>query len=287
MKNIKKTLIIAFATCSSLLGFGQDKPAYVIYSAAGKKVTYQKMIKSLIKKDVVLFGEIHNNPIAHWLQYEVSADFNAQKPLILGAEMLEADQQTALNAYLKGDIDAKKLASSIKLWPNYDTDYAPLVDFAKTNKLPFVATNVPRRFASLVFKNDFKALDSLSEEEKSWIAPLPIPFDPELATYKNILKMMGEHGSELLVKAQAIKDATMAYFILKNFQKDHLFIHFNGAYHSDNFEGILWYLKKQNPNLKYGTISTVSQKDIKKLDLENRNKADFVICVDENMTTTY
>jgi uncharacterized iron-regulated protein len=287
MTNIKKIFLIALATCSSLLSFGQNKPAYVIYSSEGKKVTYQKMINTLIRKDVVLFGEIHNNPIAHWLQYEVTTDFKAQKPLILGAEMLEADQQTALNNYLKGDIDAKKLASSIKLWPNYDTDYAPLVDFAKTNNLPFVATNVPRRFASLVFKNDFKSLDSLSKVEKSWIAPLPIPFDPELATYKNILKMMGEHGSELLVKAQAIKDATMAHFILKTYQKNHLFIHFNGAYHSDNFEGILWYLKKQNSNLKYGTISTVSQNDINKLDTEHLNKADFIICVDENMTTTY
>jgi hypothetical protein len=79
----------------------------------------------------------------------------------------------------------------------------------------------------------------------------------------------------------------MAYFISENFMVGNKFIHFNGAYHSDNYEGILWYLKRSNPNLIYITISTVLQDDVSKLTDENKGKADFIICVDENMTTTY
>ncbi|MEM9824671.1 MAG: ChaN family lipoprotein, partial [Bacteroidota bacterium] len=105
--------------------------------------------------------------------------------------------------------------------------------------------------------------------------------------YKNILTMMGDHGSPELVKAQAIKDATMAHFILKNFQPGNTFLHFNGAYHSDFFEGILWYLKQEESALNYLTITTVSQKDIHRLNQENKGRADFIICVDEDMTTTY
>jgi len=196
--------------------------------------------------------------------------------------MLEADNQNELNDFLKGDINYKKLDSLARLWPNYKTDYAPLVNFAKENKLRFIATNIPRRYANLVYKKDFKALDSLSADEKSWIAPLPILFDSELPTYKNILKMMGKHGSPKLVKAQAMKDATMAHFILKNLKESYLFIHYNGAYHSDNYEGIQWYLKKGNE-----TISTVSQKNVKKLLSKNQKKADFIICVVETMTKTH
>jgi len=245
------------------------------------------MLKTLADKDIILFGELHNNPISHWLQYEVTSDLNNSRLLILGAEMLEADNQKVLNDYLKGDINHNELDSLARLWPNYKTDYAPLVDFAKDKQLPFIATNIPRRYANLVYKNGFEILDSLSIEEKEWIAPLPIPFDSELVTYKNILKMMGNHGSPQLVKAQATKDATMAYFVLKNYKKGHLFLHFNGAYHSDGYEGILWYLKRERNNLRYATISTVSQKNIKKLLQENHNKADFIICVDSNMTNTY
>jgi uncharacterized iron-regulated protein len=285
---MKKSLfILALFVSTSTLSFSQDKPAYLIYNAKGKQVTYQKMITDLAKKDITLFGESHNNPISHWLEYEVTADLAKQKPMILGAEMMEADNQEAVNKYLKGEIDEDQLSKEARLWPNYTTDYAPLLDFAKENNLPFVATDIPRRYASLVFKNDFQALDSLSEKEKSWMAPLPIKFDPDLPTYQNISKMMGEHGSPLLVKAQAIKDATMAYFILKNYKDGYGFIHYNGSYHSDDYEGILWYLKQDKPDLKYGTISTVSQDDNSKLDKENLNKADYIICVDSKMTTTY
>ena len=99
--------------------------------------------------------------------------------------------------------------------------------------------------------------------------------------------MGGSHTSETLPKAQAVKDATMAYFITQNFISGSLFIHFNGSYHSENYEGILWYLKQNLPNLRYATITTVSQANPGKLDKENLHKADFIICVDENMTTTY
>ncbi len=278
------TFLSFLILCSAT--FAQKK-AYVIYNAKGKKVSYKKMLKKISKKDIILFGEQHNNPIAHWLQYEVTADLNKTKKLILGAEMIEADNQTALNDYLSGKINKKGLDTLARLWPNYKTDYKPLVDFAKKNKLPFIATNIPRRFANKVYKKGWSALDSLSPQEKKWVAPLPITFDANLPTYKEILVMMGKHGSPKLVMAQASKDATMAYFILKNYKKNHTFIHYNGAFHSDKYEGILWYLKSQNKNLNYGTISTVVQDNVNALEKENKHIADFIICVNNNMTTTY
>jgi len=284
---MKSRIFLSVLVLFSFSLFAQDKPSHVIYNAKGKKVTYAKMLKSLAENDIVLFGELHNNPIAHWLQLEVTMDLDESRNLILGAEMIEADNQNELNAYLKGEIDYKEFDSLARLWPNYKTDYAPLVNYAKENKLTFVASNIPRRYASMVYKKGFEVLDTLSEEEKSWIAPLPIPFDIDLPTYQSILKMMGEHGTPELVKAQAMKDATMAYFILKNYTTGSLFIHYNGAFHSNKYEGILWYLKRDQPDLKYVTLSTVSQEDLGKLLEENIGLADFIIVVDEDMTTTY
>lgn len=245
------------------------------------------MLKIVSKNDIVLFGEEHNNPISHWLQLELTKKCNEKRKLILGAEMIEADNQSALNLYLDSKIPRANLDSVIRLWPNFKTDYEPLVDFAKEKKLNFIATNVPRRYANRVFKEGFEALTTLTPQEKTWISPLPIKFDPGLPRYKNILVMMGEHGSAKLVMAQAIKDATMAHFILKNFQEGSLFLHYNGNYHSDFQEGILWYMKQERPNLNYATISTVSQSQIKKLNKENKGAANFVICVDEDMTKTH
>jgi uncharacterized iron-regulated protein len=283
----KNTLFLLFI-CFVVSVVAQDKPAYIIYSAKGKKVSYGKMLNKITQKDIILFGEFHNNAIAHWLQLELTKDAKEKRALVLGAEMFEQDNQEVLDQYLRGEIDQNALDTLARLWKNYPTDYAPLINFAKENKIAFAADNIPRRYATMVAKGSFAALDALSAKEKTWMAPLPIAYDPELPGYKKMLAMMGaEHGGENLPKAQAIKDATMAHFILKYYQPGSLFIHFNGSYHSDNYEGIGWYLKKQRPELKIATITTVSQKNLKELLDENKGKADYIICVDEDMTNTY
>ena len=282
-----KTVFLIFSIGFFGIVLSQNKQSYQIFNQNGNKVSYKKLINTSQKSDVLLFGEYHDNSVAHWLELEITKDLFKKKGLVLGAEMLEADNQKQVNQYLKGEINQKKLDSTSRLWPNYKTDYKPLVDFAKENNAAFIATNIPRRFASLVFKNGFEALDKLSAEEKSWIAPLPIFYDATLPGYVKIVQEMGGHGGENLPKAQAVKDATMAYFINKNRTDTSLFIHYNGSYHSDNFEGIYWYLKQQNPNLKIITIATVIQKDISKLEVENYNKATFIIIIDEDVTKTY
>lgn len=273
-------LITAFAVA-------QNNGPYTIYNGQGKKVSYKKMMKQLAKQDVVFFGELHNNPISHWLQFEVTSALGQSRSLILGAEMMEADNQDELDDYLAGTIDQKALDTLARLWKNYATDYKPLVDYAKNNNLPFIATNIPRRYASLVNKEGFAALEELSIEEKSWIAPLPFPYDANLPRYVNILEMMAGHGTPKMVMAQASKDASMAHFIAANYESGKLFIHYNGAYHSGYHEGILWYLNQYKPGLKILTISTVEQADITKLEADYLGEADFIICVDHNMTKTY
>jgi uncharacterized iron-regulated protein len=286
---MKCRLCLLFVLMSMVCALSaQSKPAYVLYSAKGKKITYRKMLRKAQQKDVILFGEFHNNPISHWLELELAKALNENAPLVLGAEMIEADNQQVLDDYLAANIDATALDSLARLWSNYSTDYAPLVDFAAEQGLPFIATNIPRRYAAEVYqKGGFSALDNLPREEKAWIAPLPIAFDPQLPQYQNILKMMEGHGSPELVKAQAIKDATMAHFILQNRPAGSTFLHFNGAYHSDFHEGILWYLQLQAPDLRYATITTVEQENVHQLEKEHLGRADFIICVDQDMTKTY
>ena len=282
-----KKLTFSIFLFATIISVAQDKKAYQIFDKKGKKSSYEKVLKASEKTDVVLFGEIHDNSVVHWLQLEFTKDLAQRKPLVLGAEMLEADNQKQLDQYLKGEINQKQLDSSARLWKNYKTDYKPLVDFAKDKKINFIATNVPRRYASLVFKKDLVALDSLSALEKSWIAPLPIEFDINLPGYKGMMSMQGGHAGEKMPKAQAIKDATMAYFINKNRKENSIFVHYNGTYHSDNYEGINWYLRKLDADIQIVTIAMVEQKDITKLEAEHYNKADFILVIDEDVTKTH
>jgi uncharacterized iron-regulated protein len=279
------TALLIFAS------FRTDKPAYVIFTSEGKKADYEDMLKSALKADVVYFGELHNNPISHWLQYELTVDMHKElgEKLVLGAEMFERDNQLLLDEYTNGSISVKSFEQQARLWPNYKTDYKPLVDFAREKKLKFVATNIPRRYAALVHSNGFDALKDLPREARDLFAPLPVPYDSNLACYKSMLEMggMSGHASSNLPRAQAVKDATMGFFITEERSRGSVFLHYNGAYHSDDREGILWYVDHYKRNLKQFTITTVEQDDLEKLDEESQGKADYIIVVPKSMTKTY
>ena len=310
---MKKQYFLILLASFTLSGFTAPRPAYNLYDGKGKKVDYSKMIRELGNADIIFFGELHTDPIAHWLQLEITEDLYEMKQdaLILGAEMFEADNQLILDEYLAGRYAADKFEVEMRLWGNYQTDYKPLVEFAREHHIPFIATNIPRRYASIVYRKGFESLDSLSAEAHEYMAPLPINYDPEVRCYKEMLNMqhmgmpmpekkeaetekempppamgMAKSAMENFPKAEAVKDATMAYFILKNWEEGRTLFHFNGSYHSDHFEGIVWHIRQQNKNVRIMTISTVQQKNIDTMEPENENLADYIICVPENMTRT-
>lgn len=291
--NILRWWLPAIMSISSmLLAMKADKPAYRIYTAKGHESNYSDLLDDARKADVVFFGEMHDNPICHWLEYELACDLYKEtgKNLILGAEMFETDNQLILDEYLSGKIVEKNFEAEAKLWPNYKTDYKPLITLAHDSAIEFVATNIPRRYASLVNKLGFEGLESLNAEAKRLMAPLPIVYDANLPGYKKMIENMGEagqaHSTGNLPKAQAIKDATMAWRILSHLSKGKVFLHFNGSYHSENYEGILWYLRQANPGLKIVTISSSEQADMRNLDKKSEGVADYILVTPESMTKT-
>jgi uncharacterized iron-regulated protein len=282
-----KILLLIFSTLH-FSAHAQEKPAYQLFSSKGKKAQYAQMVKAMQGADVVLFGEYHDNPIVHWLQLESTQDvFKVRPAMVLGAEMFEADVQTVVDRYVFDSMPEKEFNKTARPWPNHKTDYKPLLDFAREKRIPFIATNIPRKFASAVFRGGFEALDTLTALQKSWVATLPPLYDSTLPCYADIGKAVGMHGGPNLPKAQAIKDATMAHFIVKNYQPGKIFIHYNGAYHSNHYQSIYWYLKQLNPSLKVVTISTAMQSQLKTLDTENKGLADFIILTPESMTRTH
>jgi len=286
---MNKLIIAALLSCFVVpFTFAQEK-AHQIYNKYGDKISYKTMVFKSQKADVVLFGENHNDPISHWLQLELTKSLHKKHgtDLMLGAEMLESDNQVVLNEYLLGFSREKDFEKEAKIWPNHKTDYRPLLRFAKENDLHFVATNIPRRFANMVYRFGIDTLDYLPELSKQFITPLPMAFDTSLKCYKEISAMAGGHGGENLPKSQAIKDATMAHFIHANMKENTRFIHYHGSYHSKFYESIMWYLLQLNSELSIVTIEVLEQEDISDFDTELIGNADFFIVVDEDMCKTH
>jgi len=290
MKNIFLSIFLAgFYTLKA-----QNYKAYQFYDQKGKEIKTDKLVRELAKYDVVFFGENHNNSINHWLQLKITEALYEKKngQLILGAEMFERDNQAQLDQYVEGKIDAKTLKDSARLWSNFSTDYKPLVDFAKNKKLKFIATNIPRRYASQTAKEGIESLNALPEKDKVYMAELPIKVTLETPGYPEMKTMMGEHADGIkvmnFISAQAVKDATMAESILKNYNAGKTFIHYNGNFHSKEFGGIYWYIRQKNPNLKMAVISVFESENPElKFPEKEYIPTNFNLIIPADMTKTY
>ncbi|SDI21328.1 ChaN family lipoprotein [Chryseobacterium jejuense] len=289
-----KNILIAILLTGFCSLNAQNFKAYQFYDQKGKEIKTDKLVKELADYDVVFFGENHNSSINHWLQLKITEALYEKKngQLILGAEMFERDNQAQLNQYLSGKFDAKALKDSARLWNNYATDYKPLVDLAKNKKLNFIATNIPRRYASQTAKEGLESLNKLSDKEKTYIAQLPIKVTLDTPGYTEMKAMMGDHaeGTKVMnfISAQATKDATMAESILKNIQAGKTFIHYNGNYHSKEFGGTYWYIKQKNPNLKMAVISVFESEDPElKVPSKDYIPTEFNLVIPGDMTKTF
>lgn len=297
MHLISSSFRIKLVCCLALLLFtpalvnAQSGEPYRVFDAKGKRSSFEKMIKEVAKADIVFFGEIHNNSLNHWLELQVTKALHEEhgNDLVVAMEMFEADNQMVVDEYMSGLIEERHLLAEAKIWDNYKTDYKPIVDFAKERKLKLVASNIPRRYANLVYRKGVASLSDLPEDAKKWIAPLPFEIDLSLPGYQEMIISMGGHATqgsaENLASSQASKDATMAWFIARNLPGKVL--HFNGSFHSKNNEGVVWYLKKTNPELSITTIHCVEQEWIGDLEATHEGTANFIVVIPSDMTKTY
>ena len=290
---MKKILWIVMLMMS-MTTYAQKTPEiYRIFDAQGKEVSYEKMIKTVSATDVVFFGEIHNCVISHWMELKVLETLaETNKKLKVGMEMLEADNQLIIDEYTSSTISSDRFEEECRLWPNYSTDYEPLVYYAKRHHLPLIATNVPRRYASVVKEKGLAFLDSLSADAKRYLPKLPIKYvENENAqagfALMGLLGKAKETEPQLMAQAQAIKDATMGWFIAQNLKKGEQMIHFNGTYHSDARNGIIPYLLEYRPKTTISTIRAIRQEEIDKIEEDYLGLADFYICITEDMNMSY
>lgn len=282
----------------ALLAFAPatDRPAYRLFTATGKPADYDKMLADLAQADVVFFGEQHNDALGHWLELQVLKDLaKLKKPsqLVLGLEMFERDVQPLVAQYAAGTLPDTAFERQARPWPNYANDYKPLLQFAREQHISIVGTNAPRPYARQVARGGLATLNQLPAAEKLLLTPLPLQVDTEWPGYRKMAAMFGDdasaHSSGALpiIQAQALKDATMAHFIQRSRMAGQTLLHLNGSYHSDNHDGIVGYLRRNAPALQIKTVSVVSQESLKQLAKDNKNLADFVVVIPEDMTKTY
>ncbi len=261
---------------------------YKIFDSTGNLKTLQEVIESFKSVDVVFIGEQHDDSIAHQLQLEILRlafeRYSSTRKLALSLEMFERDVQIVLDEYLQDLITEKQFLASSRPWNNYKSDYRPLVEFAKSNKIPVIAANAPRRYVNMVSRLGRDSLSKLSDQAKKWIAPLPYAEASEkyAQKFKEIMgsEQSGQHNLLNLLDSQSLWDATMAFSLSEFLKKEKMpmIIHLNGSFHSEERLGVPEHLIRYAPSTKFLVLTIKKEKESFEFQKTKHEKlGDFVI----------
>ena len=130
---MKQTILFLSIILSTAPLLAYDKPAYRLFKGDGTTADYRGMVTALAGNNIILFGEQHGNPIAHWLEYELARDLFAlcsagEKEFIMGGEFFDADTQHVINEFLQGHISSRSFEQEARPWSNYRRDYRPILN---------------------------------------------------------------------------------------------------------------------------------------------------------------
>ena len=277
---------------------------YAVYNAhTGEKLNYEDFAKQALKNRLVFFGEFHDDAVIHDIQKELLSNmYNQDTKLAVSMEMFERDAQKPLDDYLSGTIDEKSFLAASRPWPDYEKFYKALVELAKSNNAPVIASNIPRKYAALYSSQGMTGIDKLPAEERAMISREVKVEDGQYMTnfYETMTGNMGMDSSEagdpniqnslfLFYGAQVIKDETMAESIVDFMEKNkgYKVIHFNGDFHSNSYLGTVEKVARRDKNIKIGIITPVYVESGKEtaFDEKYRGKTDFLIVLDEKKKT--
>jgi uncharacterized iron-regulated protein len=202
---------------------------------------------------------------------------------VVALEMFERDVQPVIERYVSGAIDEEQFLKESRPWPRYATDYRPLIEFARTHKLPVVASNVPRRIASDVSKAGMSVVEGLSGTDRAFAArELTCPKSGSY--YDRFVEAMGGHegSNPNFYFAQCLKDETMGEAVanaFKNAADRVTIVHINGAFHTDFGEGTAESARRRMTGRRIAVVSMlpVDDLDTEKPDDDDLKRADYLV----------
>jgi uncharacterized iron-regulated protein len=278
----------------------------IVATTSGATVSLRALGDAMQSADVVFLGEQHDDPATHALQLAVLDEAATRgRPVALSLEMFERDVQQPLDEYLTGRLAEQDFLAGARPWERYATDYRPSVLYARSRGWPVLASNVPRRLASLVSRGGLAALETLPPGDRALVArDLRCPKD---RYYERFIATVGSHGpapaqpaaggaapppappadsasramADRFYAAQCVKDETMAESIVRaaaGLPSGTLVVHYTGAFHSDYRQGTVERVVRRETSLRPLVISFVPVPDPAAADPATvRERGDYVV----------
>ncbi|MFO0454910.1 MAG: ChaN family lipoprotein [Planctomycetota bacterium] len=211
---------------------------YITDNRTDGRLELAQLVDRLKSADVIFLGEKHDNDAGHQFQLEVIQALHAAGcDLAIGMEQFERDVQGAVDDYLAGKISEEEFLAVSRPWKNYPEHYRAIVEFAKTNRLPILAGNLPRKLATAVSEGKTLEPHQMAFAARNTLAPKDRYWDNFVRTMQG---HMGADGNEMMIKfyaSQCAKDDAMAEAItdhlVTNRHRPRKVVQLCGHFHSD------------------------------------------------------
>ena len=252
----------------------------IIHTRTGKELTLVQLADELAMRDVVFFGELHDNVVGHQVYAELAKLMvDRRSDTVISLEMFERDVQGVVNDYLRGKLDEPAFLKQSRPWKDYARDYRPLIELAKAKKLDVIAGNIPRPVAARVASKEGSTSPFLPRKVSA-------PNDRYRELFEEVMK--GHPGADGMVErmylSQCTKDDAMAEgmadYLLSNPHRQPLVIHGNGNFHSDYGLGTAARLAQRVPLAQQSIISMVGAVDVNQADIsKDLKKGHYLLIV--------
>ncbi len=294
----------------------------------GVVVGWGQIMDAVAGADVIVLGEEHDDAVGHGFQLAVVEDVLQRWPdSAVSMEMFDRSEQAVVDDYLADFIDTEtfqeRTASTrwLKLsrqyaagelkrktfeqriarlgWPQWETNYQPIVDAAKAAGVPVVAANTPWLvYMSVARREGFDRLDDVTNAQRMLFeVPQRIPDGAYRERFWDVLAGRAEgetadddDGQEPgahpgfddetilgMFRGQLVMDATMAASIADARRAGAgKVVHLVGHFHCDFDGGLVQELRYRDPDARILVITALAEAETQLRD-EDNGRADFVV----------
>ena len=170
MKCFPKPLVIFVAiSCMFILETGCSRER-ILRLKDKETIRWDAMIQDVKDKKIILIGEFGEDPGHHEYQLRViKALLEQGVPVVIGLEMVRANDQAALDSWVSGKLTLDQFLPSYSTkWYNPWSVHKDILLFSREKKIPLIGLNVPVEIPAKVARQGF---DSLSQEEMRQLPP--------------------------------------------------------------------------------------------------------------------
>ena len=302
-----------------------------IYSGRdGESVGWETLMDAVAGADVIIVGEEHGNAVGHRVELAIVADVLDRWPgSALSMEMFDRTEQAVVDDYLADFIDLEtfqeRTASTrwLKIsrqyaqgeisrrtfderisklgWPDWENNYQPIVDAARSAGAPIVAANTPWLvYMSVARRDGFERLDDVTDAQRALFeVPDEVPTDRYRQRFWETIAGRAEGEPDPgdddddddpvahpgltdeailgMFRGQLIMDATMAASIADAKRAGAVkVVHLVGHFHCDFQGGLVQELRRRLPDIRTLVITALAV-DAPSLRDEDVDRADFVV----------